>query len=110
MVRKMQRTDSRILNRDRVTDSVKEDSLRKVKVGKRNGLRLVLDQHSNRVSFGTVSQDHSGFQVFIGTPEEFPVIKDRSLIIQSGCVILLSVVKKLDCQLARKLNEIFRAT
>ena len=71
MVRKMQRTDSRILNRDRVTDSGKEDSLRKVKVGKRNGLRLVLDQHSNRVSFGTVSQDHSGFQVFIGTPEEF---------------------------------------
>ena len=81
MVRKMQKADRKIMNKDETTQ---EESIRNVKVGKRNGLRLVLDQHSNKVSFGTVSQDFNGFQVFIGTPEEFPAMKERSLLIQPG--------------------------
>ena len=38
-----------------------------------SGLRLVLDLHSNRVSFGTLDQDYNAFNVFVGQPEEFPV-------------------------------------
>ena len=52
--------------------------------GEKSGLRLVLDLHSNRVSFGTLNQDFFAFKVFIGEPAEFPVIKKRSLELQPG--------------------------
>ena len=52
--------------------------------GKKGGLRLLLDLHSNRVSFGTLNQDFNAFKVFIGEPAEFPVIKKRSLKLQPG--------------------------
>ena len=52
--------------------------------GEKNGLRLVLDLHSNRVSFGTLNQDFNAFKVFIGQPAEFPVVKQRSLKLQPG--------------------------
>ena len=54
------------------------------KSGEKSGLRLVLDLHSNRVSFGTLNQDFNAFKVFIGQPAEFPVIKKRSLKLQPG--------------------------
>ena len=80
LVKKMRKVDNTILNRG----IEKEGSQKMVKIGKRNGLRLVMDQHSNKVSYGTVSQDYNGFQVFIGTPGEFPVMKDRSILVQPG--------------------------
>ena len=52
--------------------------------GEKSGLRLVLDLHSNRVSFGTLNQDFNAFKVFIGQPAEFPVMKQRSLKLQPG--------------------------
>ena len=52
--------------------------------GEKSGLRLILDLHSNRVSFGTLNQDFNAFKVFIGQPEEFPVVKQRSLKLQPG--------------------------
>ena len=52
--------------------------------GEENGLRLILDLHSNRVSFGTLNKDYDAFKVFIGKPEEFPVLKKRSLKLQPG--------------------------
>ena len=52
--------------------------------GEKNGLRLILDHHSNRVSFGTLNKDYDAFKVFIGQPEEFPVVKKRSLKLQPG--------------------------
>ena len=52
--------------------------------GKKGGLRLLLDLHSNRVSFGTLNRDIDTFKVFIGKPAEFPVIKQRSLKLQPG--------------------------
>ena len=72
----------------------------KVKIGKKNGLRLMIDQHSNYVSFysisitfdtiiflaqmsmGTVAEDHSGFQIFVGDRAEFPVMRERSLLVR----------------------------
>ena len=52
--------------------------------GEKGGLRLVLDLHSNRVSFGTLNQDFNAFRVFIGQSAEFPVGKQRSLKLQPG--------------------------
>ena len=52
--------------------------------GEKSGLRLILDLHSNRVSFGTLNQDFNAFKVFIGQPAEFPVVKQRSLKLQPG--------------------------
>ena len=37
-----------------------------VSVGKRNGLKLILDLHSNRASLGTVAEDEDVFNIFIG--------------------------------------------
>ena len=52
--------------------------------GEKNGLRLTMDLHSNRVSFGTLNEDANTFKVFIGKPAEFPVMKQRSLKLQPG--------------------------
>ena len=50
--------------------------------GEENGLRLTLDLHRNKMSFGTLNKDYEAFKVFIGQPEEFPVMKKRSLKLQ----------------------------
>ena len=65
-------------------------------VGRRKGLRLLLDQQYNSKSFGSVPADNkglqvtliqkhiiesnSGFQVFIGGRTEFPLVKERGLV------------------------------
>ena len=35
-------------------------------VGKQDGLKLILDLHSNRASLGTVAEDEDAFNIFIG--------------------------------------------
>ena len=68
-------------------------------VGRRKGLRVLLDQQYNTKSFGSVPTDNKGlqvtktqkhiiekiseFQVFIGGRTEFPLVKERGLIIRS---------------------------
>ena len=52
--------------------------------GASNGLRLIVDLHSNTVSFGTTNQQHSAFKLFIGEPAQFPMILDNSLPLQPG--------------------------
>ena len=54
------------------------------KSGKKNGLRLTLDLHSNSVSFGTLDKEFDAFSMFIGQTAEFPVLKQRSLQLQPG--------------------------
>ena len=54
------------------------------KVGVQNGLKLVLDLHSNTESFGTVANDFNAFKIFMGQSTEFPTLKDRSLLVQPG--------------------------
>ena len=54
------------------------------KPGKRNGLRITLDLHSNSVSFGTLDKEFDAFSMFIGQTTEFPVLKQRSLQLQPG--------------------------
>ena len=59
---------------------------RKVKSqeGRRNGLKLTLDLHSNSVSFATVDQQHNTFKMFIGQPAQFPEMRDKSISLQPG--------------------------
>ena len=52
--------------------------------GLRAGLSLVLDMHSDRASFGTLVDTSSAFSVFIGTPTEFPVLREDKIAIEPG--------------------------
>ena len=65
---------------------VESKSTQKVesKSGKKNGVRLTLDLHSNSVSFGTLDKEFNAFSMFIGQTTEFPVLKQRSLQLQPG--------------------------
>ena len=52
--------------------------------GEINGLKLVLDLHSNTVSFGTVDQQHNAFKLFIGEPAQFPMMRSKSIKLEPG--------------------------
>ena len=52
--------------------------------GLRAGVSLVLDMHSNRASFGTIVDTSSAFSVFIGSPTEFPVLREDKIAIEPG--------------------------
>ena len=52
--------------------------------GKRNGLKLMIDLHSNTVSLGTLDQQHNTFKMFIGEPDQFPMMQDKSIHLQPG--------------------------
>ena len=52
--------------------------------GIRNGLRLTLDLHSNTVSFGSLDQQFSAFNLFIGQPAQFPMLRDKSIRLEPG--------------------------
>ena len=53
-------------------------------VGRKEGLKLVLDLHSNHASFGTITDNYNAFNVFIGGPSEFPVLRERSVQLEPG--------------------------
>lgn len=63
----------------------------KIKSGKMNGVKVVLDLHSNDVSFGTLDQEIDTFTVFLGTPADFPFMKKRALMLQPGKEHLVEV-------------------
>ena len=52
----------------------KEKKVFDVKAGKKNGLTVMLDNHYNKVTFGSVFDDSQGLQVFVGEQEEFPMM------------------------------------
>ena len=52
--------------------------------GESNGLKLVLDLHSNTVSFGTLDQQHNAFKLFIGKPAQFPMMREKSIRLEPG--------------------------
>ena len=85
LVEKMQREDLNLMQIEPNIDDDDDNSKRRsVEVGKSKGLRLVLDQQSNQESFSTVQDDYHGLQLFIGNPEEFPAMRDRSVLVQPG--------------------------
>ena len=52
--------------------------------GKRNGLKLMIDLHSNTVALGTLDQQHNTFKLFLGEPAQFPMMRDKSIHLQPG--------------------------
>jgi hypothetical protein len=58
--------------------------VRNAMVGSENGLTVMVDQHSDEASFGTVATDYTGFNLFIGEPGEFPVLGQRSIKLRPG--------------------------
>ena len=54
------------------------------RVGKKSGLKLILDLNSNFESLGSVSDFFKAFQVFVGQHDEYPVLKQHSLMIKPG--------------------------
>ena len=78
---------SRLINEMRANSKeVHEDikSVQKARVGKHNGLRVVLDQHSSLKSIGTLSKDYNALQFFVGGSTEFPQIRDRAFLLNPG--------------------------
>ena len=54
------------------------------RVGKKSGLKLILDLNSNFESLGSVPDFFKAFQVFVGQHDEYPVLKQHSLMIKPG--------------------------
>ena len=79
-----------VLRDSSFTDLVKEmggggeAEIRNALVGKMKGLSIMMDQHTDEISFGTLMSDTSGFDVFIGEPGEFPLMRQRSFKISPG--------------------------
>ena len=55
-----------------------------VLAGKKNGLTVRLDNHYNEVTFGSVFDDASGMEVFVGDKKEFPLLKQRGKMLSPG--------------------------
>ena len=78
-----------LLRESKYRDHILEkDSLEKETVlisdGINNGLRIILDLHSNQISFGTLETEFESISVFLGRPEAYPMMKRKSLKIQPG--------------------------
>ena len=56
----------------------------KSQAGLSKGLRLVLDAHSDKISPGTVFQDHAGFLAHVNSKQNFPLTSRQSLLIRPG--------------------------
>jgi hypothetical protein len=54
------------------------------KAGKKNGLKITLDAHYDKVTFGSIFDDAVGMRVFVGEPEEFVVIGERGKVLEPG--------------------------
>ena len=63
---------------------VKLEDLYQTQAGKSNGLRLVLDLHSNDVSFGSLFEDFKAFRILIGQPTEFPFVGEFGQLLDPG--------------------------
>lgn len=60
------------------------DGLRPAGAGRRWGLQVILDQHSNLDSPGTIYSNDNSFKVFIGEPSEFPLLSADHLLLAAG--------------------------
>ena len=61
-----------------------EGGVRKADYGRKKGLQLILDQHSNLDSPATLFDNDNGFKVFIGQPTEFPLLTSDHLSLSPG--------------------------
>ena len=94
----------RALKKSRYTDLVSDmqknknykdgDRVRKsisAGAGLENGIKLVLDLHSNFEDLGSVSRDFEAFRMYVGQPTEFPVLDHNYILVQPGHETFLSL-------------------
>ena len=62
----------------------KEEETRKANFGSRQGLQVIVDQHSNLDSVGTIFGNDNGFKVYIGQPSSFPMLTGDRLTLSTG--------------------------
>ena len=56
-----------------------------------NGLRLVLDAHSDQISHGTVFDDFKGFVAVVDNRKNFPLTKTKSFLLEPGAENYVSI-------------------
>ena len=74
--------------------------------GRKKGLRLILDAHSDHLSGGTVTEDFDGFYAIIDSNKQFPTVTRKTVLIRPGHENIVSMgatkvsatrhIKKLD--------------
>ena len=52
--------------------------------GRKKGLQLILDAHSDYISGGTVSEDFDGFYAIIDSKDQFPTVNRKTVLIRPG--------------------------
>ena len=75
--------------------------------GEKAGLRLTLDLHSNRVSFGSLNQDYKAFKLFVGQSDEFPVFQQRSVRLEPGHEHFMELSAKVGRQTSSSIQNPF---
>ena len=56
----------------------------KTQPGQQNGLHLVLDAHTDRVSSGTISDNYRGFITVVDGPDKYPLTTRKSFLVRPG--------------------------
>ena len=64
-------------------DEGKEET-RKATFGSKQGLQVIVDQHSNLDSVGTIFGNDNSFMVHIGQPTSFPMLTYDRLTLPTG--------------------------
>ncbi|XP_023344136.1 mucin-5AC [Eurytemora carolleeae] len=79
------------MTQEEINATTSEDTEYKIEPGLSQGLTVILDKHSNLESLGSVDRDWEGFQVFVGSPHEFPELKERGVMLEGGSEHYLEV-------------------
>ncbi len=61
------------------------------KAGRKKGLSIVLDGHTDLIAAGTVNDDVLGFYAVVDDPSKYPLINEGSQLLQAGHVTFVSI-------------------
>ena len=78
MIRRLQ------LEESEARQGKEEEGARKATFGSKQGLQVIVDQHSNLDSVGTIFGNDNGFKVYIGQPTSFPMLTYDRLTLSTG--------------------------
>ena len=78
MIRRLQMEESE------AREGKEKDETRKATFGSKQGLQVIMDQHSNLDSVGTIFGNDNGFKVYIGQPTSFPMLTNDRLTLSTG--------------------------
>ena len=78
MIRRLQMEESQ------AREGKEKEETRKATFGSKQGLQVIMDQHSNLDSVGTIFGNDNGFKVYIGQPTSFPMLTNDRLTLSTG--------------------------